>query len=83
MLIIQTDALIRRPIDEAFFGFDYVGAPWPHIPPQLHNHEGKGGNGGFSLRRVKRMQELVTKKPVTDLNEDNWFVLHLGKLLFK
>lgn len=28
VLIIQTDALLLRKIDDVYFNFDYIGAPW-------------------------------------------------------
>ncbi len=60
VLIFQTDSLMfpfaPKPITE-FLGTDWIGACWRHHPKH------KGGNGGFSLRNVKRMQELLTKHP--------------------
>lgn len=60
VLIFQTDSLMFpfAPLQiTSFFGYDWCGAPWRHHPKH------KGGNGGFSLRNVKRMQELLTKRP--------------------
>ena len=54
VLIIQTDALIIRKIDNIYFNYDYIGAPWSNIKD---NH---GGNGGFSLRRIKKMLETTS-----------------------
>ncbi len=47
VLVYQTDALLLRRIDDAYFALDYVGAPW--------QNNRQGGNGGFSLRRVRAM----------------------------
>lgn len=49
-MIVQYDGI---PIDpnnwnDAFLDYDYIGAPWPWIPP-THNV----GNGGFSIRSKK------------------------------
>lgn len=72
MLILQTDAIILR--DELDFWcrqpFDYVGAPWPDGYELFVNagkfagENGKRvkvhvGNGGLSLRRVKKCQNLL------------------------
>ena len=37
--------MILRKIPDYYFSFDYIGAPWNHLPTLA-------GNGGFSLRRV-------------------------------
>tara|TARA_B110000305_G_scaffold161137_1_gene178308 strand:+ start:15735 stop:17657 length:1923 start_codon:yes stop_codon:yes gene_type:complete len=52
VLIYQTDALILRKIDDIYFDYDYIGAPW-----SINNQWVKycAGNGGFSLRRVSAM----------------------------
>lgn len=50
VLVIQTDSLLLRKIDDHFFSYDYVGAPW---------RWGRVGNGGFSLRKVSFMIECV------------------------
>lgn len=54
VLIVQTDSLIMRKIDNIYFNYDYIGAPWKDIKD---NH---GGNGGFSLRRIKKMLETTS-----------------------
>jgi len=51
--IIQTDALLIRKIDEIYFTFDYIGAPWKNYG---RSH---GGNGGFSLRNINIMLETT------------------------
>ena len=50
VLIYQTDALIFRKIDDIYFNYDYIGAPWKHTN-QCAKYN--AGNGGFSLRNVK------------------------------
>lgn len=53
--------------------FDWYGAAWP-------NYGDKVGNGGFSLRKTKKMLEL-TKKYESDKkteHEDTWFCLTHG-----
>jgi hypothetical protein len=53
-LIYQTDALLIRKIDDIYFNYDYIGSPWTQsnqCAPYC------GGNGGFSLRRIKAMIE--------------------------
>ena len=50
MLVYQTDALLVRRIDDVYFDFDYIGAPWT-AKNQWTKYN--AGNGGFSLRNVK------------------------------
>lgn len=77
ILIYQTDALIMRKIDDFYFDYDYIGAPWK-------NHDKKwakyyGGNGGFSLRNVNKMIECcepfrnIKHKDICQRNEDGYF----------
>ena len=81
VLVYQTDALILRKIDEEYFDFDYIGAPWKDI----HKWAGKnkptynGGNGGFSLRRVLAMIQScecnrnLSHDEISVVNEDGFF----------
>ena len=74
VLIYQTDCWIYEDRLDEFvaLGYDYYGAPWPHMKDGV-------GNGGFSLRRVSKMREMVAKyPPVSDLNEDVWFCQNHG-----
>lgn len=59
-LCVQWDGYIldARNWTEEFLQFDYIGAPWPHLPK-----EANVGNGGFSLRS-KRLIEVCAKLPV-------------------
>ena len=63
--IIQTDALICRHIDDVFFNYDYIGAPWG-----WNNilNKYRCFNGGFSLRRVSKMIEICNKNNFHSLN---------------
>ena len=72
VLILQTDSLLLRPIEERFFEYDYVGAPWDG--PVLKNvpSEFQVGNGGFSLRRTAFMLEC-TKHSLKAHPEDTFF----------
>jgi len=76
MLILQTDAvLLRDDLDHwASLPYDYVGAPWPQgLTVQVHLDRFEGGNaktvralvgnGGLSLRRVRRCQALLNEFP--------------------
>ena len=56
-LVFQTDTFIFRPIDECYFNYDYIGAPWLYITIPSKNNS-KVGNGGFSLRRVDSMIDI-------------------------
>lgn len=55
VLVIQWDGhvLNAQAWSDEFLGFDYIGAPWPHLPAP---HD--VGNGGFSLRS-RRLLELL------------------------
>ena len=85
VLKMEWDSFIRKPIPEEFFEYAYVGAPWDGFPNGV---EGGNrvvrignklvGNGGFSLRNVKRMIELCKHNPKPiDLGED----IHISNCL--
>ena len=87
VLIFQTDTLIRKQIPPIFFNYSYVGAPWKGYPndfpdnPQIKLGNKRVGNGGFSLRHVKRMKSLLSahqRKPHSKLNEDVYISNHLS-----
>jgi hypothetical protein len=83
VLIFQTDSLCNKPIPEQLLdrGYEYNGAPWKWTPTR---NGLRIGNGGFSLRLVKRMEEICVSDPYTDnrIPEDVWFAdrLHLGRV---
>lgn len=63
LLLMQWDSYIFKPIDEKFFEYDYVGAPWREAvidsncswkkPEDIGDTpHARVGNGGFSLRKV-------------------------------
>tara|TARA_Y100000992_G_scaffold168904_1_gene113465 strand:- start:142 stop:909 length:768 start_codon:yes stop_codon:yes gene_type:complete len=74
ILIYQCDALLLRKIDEVYFNYDYIGAPWESIdnwkikkPPKYN-----GGNGGFSLRRIEKMIECCEEnRYIENISKDN------------
>jgi hypothetical protein len=87
VLIIQTDTLIRKVIPSIFFNYAYVGAPWHGYPndypdnPQIKLGNKLVGNGGFSLRRVQRMKNLLRmnkREPNSKMNEDVFISNHLA-----
>jgi hypothetical protein len=55
VLIVQWDGYVLDPAGwrDEFLGYDYVGAPWPHIA-----EPNKVGNGGFSLRSRRLLLAL-------------------------
>lgn len=62
-LIVQYDGFVINPEcwDNAFFEYDYIGAPWPK--DKFFNDENvniRVGNGGFSFRS-KKLLELPSK----------------------
>jgi hypothetical protein len=69
MLKMEWDSFIRKRIPDHFFNYSYVGAPWTGYPNDYPNnpHIRVGnklvGNGGFSLRNVKRMIEVCHSFP--------------------
>ena len=85
ILIFQTDTLIRKPIPDVFFEYQYVGAPWTGYPndypdnPHIVLGNKLVGNGGFSLRNVSRMKSIISTHPRTNhkLNEDVYITNHL------
>ena len=77
VLKMEWDSFIRKQIPEHFFKYSYIGAPWNGFPNDLDgnvfNRIGNKsvGNGGFSLRNVKRMIEVCSKEPKpSNMGED-------------
>jgi tetratricopeptide (TPR) repeat protein len=76
-LIFQTDAMLLRTGMEAFYAWDFIGAPWNdfHVPEGV-------GNGGLSMRNVSTMRILSGRYGVespTEEMEDVFFarMMHL------
>jgi hypothetical protein len=70
ILIFQTDSCMCSKSSnkiEEFLKYDYVGAPWKHLPDM------NGGNGGFSLRKKSKMLEIISKNNYNNENEDVYF----------
>lgn len=67
VLCIQWDSWIldaRRWRDE-FLEYDYIGAPWPHVPGPW-----TVGNGGFSLRSKRLLEACGKLGPIHNEAED-------------
>lgn len=64
-LIIQDDGILVKSGVESFLMYDYVGAPWLDVDGNKYIKENINpalvGNGGFSLRNVKKASEIVSK----------------------
>ena len=75
VLIFQIDTLFRNKFDEQFFHYEYVGAPWPHVPTVNNRHV---GNGGLSLRLVSTMIDICKKIPYKGEPEDVYFANNVG-----
>ena len=66
-LVIQSDGFVLNPSRwrKDFLEYDYIGAPWPkELTLQPGNHvlnmaDNQVGNGGFSLRSKKLLQETA------------------------
>lgn len=76
-LLYQWDGCIVNPHlwDNHFLDYDYIGAPWPMSLKWLEHYPcrevGIVGNGGFSLRSLKLLQECVHLPRIDDkMNED-------------
>lgn len=69
-LLVQDDATFVKPaqnlIDEVYRQYDYVGAPWARVQEnaalETYGNSEFVGNGGFSLRTVKVMQDICEKQ---------------------
>ncbi len=101
LLIYHPDALVFS--DELEYwcdqGYDYIGPPWiPHSEAPYHGDtviEGKVGNTGFSLRKVKSLMEVINSKKVSlksheeleydigDLSNMNALTSYIKRLLVK
>lgn len=84
VLIFQTDSLILRFGIEKFLTYDYIGAPWPWWVKRFKDFKRMGGNGGFSIRKVSKMMEIIKKYSHQKIdtvpnyqNEDVFFSYHL------
>lgn len=80
VLVFQTDSLIRKRIPPKFFTYSYVGAPWRGEKYSFRNDK-MVGNGGFSLRNVNRMKNLLNinkRNPKSNLNEDIFITNYLS-----
>jgi hypothetical protein len=71
VLIFQTDTLTLNKIQEKHLKYDYIGAPW--------GDNGEIGNGGYSLRNRRVMEELASTWGPTEEPEDLFFASKLKK----
>jgi hypothetical protein len=93
-LIIQDDGILLRKGIEKYEEYDYIGASWADCVSNeyIKNNITKDlvGNGGFSLRNVEKMKEVIKNgvkdktwlffKNITQIPEDVYFVHGLKKL---
>ena len=81
MLIYQPDAWVFR--DELDYwcnqGFSYIGAPW-FVGDNLHKI---AGNGGFSLRNISDMIELLSNKKAIRYNPREYAASYLKSFDFR
>lgn len=94
VLILQPDAILFNDDLDYWTGqpFDYVGAPWPdaleltvwrdRFAGEARRVRASVGNGGLSLRRVKKCLALIAEFPETHeaflratANEDSYFAI--------
>ena len=94
-LVVQDDGILLRKGIERFLEYDYVGASWIDAPGNEYLKSNVNselvGNGGFSLRTVSKMKDVVKNTTNEDkrilfynnLNntpEDVYFVKNLKKM---
>lgn len=93
-IIVQDDGmLINGKNIKDYLKYDYVGAPWVDTPDNAYIKQFINpqlvGNGGFSVRNVKKMAEICEKYAderyqlffhnINEIPEDVYFVKHLVK----
>ena len=64
-LVIQYDGFVlnKDKFCDEFYSYDYIGAVWPNFASN------RVGNGGFSLRSKRLIQEVAELAPQIDLDE--------------
>jgi len=67
VLVFQEDGFIVNPDtwDDSFLNYDYIGSPWPQLGMRV-------GNGGFSLRSKRLLQEV--KKLGEFVGNEDWIM---------
>jgi len=88
ILLFQSDSIMLHGNIQPFLRYDYIGAPWDFNSNILiKKYRDKGellegiGNGGFSLRNVNVMLDIINKCKITEsVNEDVYFSLCLEKM---
>ncbi|KAJ3021568.1 hypothetical protein HKX48_008235 [Thoreauomyces humboldtii] len=58
VFFFQLDSMICSNSDQTiddYLHYDYIGAPWPHLPDDI------GGNGGFSMRKRSKLLQCLDK----------------------
>lgn len=83
ILVHQTDCLTFGDAlaDFVRLGLDYVGAPWVLFDRSAGPRLGRAGNGGFSLRRVKRFLDVLQTSAVFSYPGDE-LRRHFGPMRF-
>ena len=74
-LIFQDDGFILNPSlwKDSFYGYDYIGSPWPlYIGWPVEGQQ--VGNGGFSLRSKRLLEFTKTFTGHTTENEDTYII---------
>lgn len=76
-LIFQEDGFVLNPElwNPAFLEYDYIGAPWPPLPPwpEPTQIDRRVGNGGFCIRSKKLLEAVKDLKAHN--NEDTTIVI--------
>ena len=77
VLITHTDSIIFRQIDDEMFQYDMIGPPWEIKSAKIGGYA-RVGNGGYTLRRVQKMIDILETTPRRHKNdnEDIWWSRH-------
>lgn len=75
-LVVQKDGFILNPNrwSNKFLEYDYIGAPWDLNGCKVWNKKIRIGNGGFSLRSKKLMEELKSVKGYDGVYPEDSFI---------
>lgn len=79
LLIIQEDSFLFKGGSEfnRFLQYDYIGAPWYHLPGYL-----EVGNGGFSLRNKYIMLEIISRITPAMIPQDEMVLRNMNMRKF-
>jgi len=82
IVLIQSDVMLVKPIEDWMYDYDYMGAPWARIPAAARPGKPQVGNGGYCIRKVSTMKEILKTKSFQGFgnNEDVFWQFWVDKL---